>query len=256
MARAALAGFALALAFPAAAQTPPRLLDPTTETVARVSGPWEANAAGGARKCRLQLSPRAAADRQMILGLTAACRAAIPALAAAFRWGLGEDGRIHLFRQDGAALIAFRRDGESFAGADGLTLAPVGGRVSEAPRAASVAATLNALSGETPAADAKRAALAGAYGIGRNEAAADCVVELKRLPGPRGQRGGMVWAASLQEPCADPGLVTFAPAGWRFDDDRIFLVAKRGHAIGFSAGRDGLWRKDPADGRPLWLKRR
>ena len=171
--------------------------------------------------------------------------------------GLGEDGAIHVFKQDGSALYLFRRDaaGSFKSDRDGLALEPIGGRSGEAPRADTVKATLNALNGDTPTRDVERAALAGIYAIGRARDAEDCAIELKRLPGPRPKSGGAVWVAALDESCADDGLRTFNPVGWQYDSGRIFLLAKKGHSIGFTATGGG-WTKDPAAGKPLFMRKK
>lgn len=256
---AAIGGLAClaAAASPAPAQSP-KLLAPTSQPVIAVSGAWEISAEGGERKCRVQLNARETKDRRMILGAPPACKAAMPALTLAAQWALGEDGAIHLYRQDGAALYLFRRDAAGSFKAEGgvdLALEPIGGRSSEAPRSENVAATLNALNGQPPAKDADRAALAGVYALGRERGGDACALELGRMPGPRPKSGGAVWTASLGDACRDDGLRVFDPVGWQFENGRIVLIAKRGVTIGFT--RDGdAWRKDPEAGRPLWMRKK
>lgn len=246
----------LAVGQPASAQAP-RLLAPTSAATTPLAGAWKISGAGE-RACRVQLNVREIHDRHMLLGVPPACKAAMPPLIAAAQWGLGEDGAIHIFKQDGGALYLFRRSaGGAFkSDRDELTLEPIGGRSGEAPRADSVAATLNALSGETPTRDAARAALVGTYAIGRARNTEDCAIELKRLPGPRPKSGGPVWVSALDASCADEGLRTFNPVGWQFEADRIFLLARKGHSIGFTAAPGGEWIKDPVAGRPLWMRKK
>ncbi len=258
----ALVCAAFALAAPQAARAQdarPPLLAPTSQTVVNLAGAWEIASPDGARKCRVQLSPREAAERRMTLGAPPACRMAMPALVGATQWGLGEDGRIHLYKQDGAPLGSFRRELDGLFKAQGwveLTLTAVGGRITEAPRSETVAATLQALTGETPAKDADRAALVGRYNVARMRDADGCMLDLRRIPGPRPKQGGPVWSATLDQACRDEGLRVFDPVGWQYDQGRVFLVAKKGHTIGFTAERDGGWVKDPAAGRPLWMRKR
>jgi hypothetical protein len=237
----------------------PALLAPTSQTVSNLAGAWEIASPDASRKCRVLLNPRETAERRMVLGAPPACRMAMPALTGAAQWGLGEDGRIHLYKQDGAALGAFRRELDGVFRAEGwveLTLTAIGGRPTEAPRAETVAATLQALTGETPAKDVDRAALVGRYNLTRTRDAEGCGLDLRRIPGPRPKQGGPVWSVTLDQACRDDGLRVFDPVGWQYEHGRVFLVARKGHTIGFTAERDGGWVKDPVAGRPLWMRRK
>ncbi len=259
MRRAALLALAT-LAFTAggAAAQSPKLLAPSSQPVAAVSGAWEISLGGGERKCRVQLNAKEIRGRHMLLGAPAACKASIPILTQAAQWGLGEDGAIHLFKPDGGALYLFRRDATGGFKAEGgadLVLEPVGKSAQETPRSESVTATLNALNGTVPAKDADRAALAGSYATGRARDGGACELRLERVPGPRAKSGGPVWTAALDAACRDEGLRVFDPVGWQYENGRIFLLAKRGSSIGFT--RDGgAWRKDPESGRPLWMRKK
>jgi hypothetical protein len=61
--------------------------------------------------------------------------------------------------------------------------------------------------------------------------------------------------ASLAPGCRDQGIVIFDPAGWEIINGRLVLVARKGHKAHFDAQSDASWKKDPAEGKPLSLKR-
>lgn len=256
--RAAFLALALFSLAGAARSQEARLLAPTSPVAAGLSGAWEV-AADAAHICRIQFNRREIAPGRMLLGAPAICRRAIPVMAGAAQWGVGEDARIRLFRGDGGLLLTFRREGEAVFRAEGqasLTLTPLGGRPDETPRRDTVASAMQTLTGEIPERDAARAALAGVYALARSRDGEGCAIELQRLPGPRPKKGGAVWTAALASSCRDEGLRIFDPAGWQYDNGRLFLVARKGHSIGFSADGPGGWRKDPAEGRPLWMRKR
>ena len=258
MRRAGIACAILCLAASSVAAQTPRLLAPTSEVVTALAGVWEISIAGGERKCRVQASSRETKQQRMLFGAPTACKASIPALLAAAEWGVGEDGAIHIFKSGGGALHLFRRDAAGAFKAEGgdLALEPIGGRPGEAKRTDTVSATLNALSGHTPARDADRAALVGVYELGRPGNNSGCAIDLKRLPGPRARTGGAIWVATLDAGCGDEGLRIFNPTGWQYEAGRVFLVAAKGQRIGFTGGGASNWIKDPAAGRPLWMKRK
>ncbi|WP_342360606.1 AprI/Inh family metalloprotease inhibitor [Terrarubrum flagellatum] len=253
---------ALALVFvgPSQAQSPlkTKLLAPTSTPVKAVAGPWQMASADNEAKCLVQFSAREAGGGRMILGSPPACKTKLVVLTSAVQWGLGEDGAIYVFRQNGDLLFSFAREpGGHFKGQNiDLNLSPVGGRSGEAPRSDSVAATLDALNGKPPPRDEQRAALTGAYIVARERNGEGCAIELKQFPGPRPKKGGAIWSAALADSCDDEGLRVFDPVGWQYDDGRIFLVAKKGHTIGFTSDGPAGWKKDPAAGKPLWLRRK
>jgi hypothetical protein len=61
--------------------------------------------------------------------------------------------------------------------------------------------------------------------------------------------------ASLAPGCRDQGLVIFDPAGWEIIDGRLVLSARKGQKAHFDARPDGSWKKDPAEGKTLSLKK-
>ncbi len=126
---------------------------------------------------------------------------------------------------------------------------PSAGANPSAERAASVDTAigrLNSPAAETPTTPTARA---GRYQLLRaNNANTGCVLILDRTrPGPIPLSG----QASLDRGCEDRGLLTFDPAGWIVERDRLFLYARKGHRFGFNIERDGRLVKDPPAGSPL-----
>ena len=52
----------------------------------------------------------------------------------------------------------------------------------------------------------------------------------------------------------DTGLTIFDPVGWRYAGGRLTLVARRGHGTDL-VFENGQWRKDPAVGAPLLMRK-
>jgi hypothetical protein len=61
--------------------------------------------------------------------------------------------------------------------------------------------------------------------------------------------------ASLAPGCRDQGIVVFDPSGWEMAADRLVLVARKGHKAHLDRQPDGTWKKDPAEGKALSLKK-
>jgi hypothetical protein len=65
-------------------------------------------------------------------------------------------------------------------------------------------------------------------------------------------RGG--YKAQLAPACRDNGLVVFDPVAWSIDRaGRLALTARKGHKAHFDL-QDGIWRRDPKEGKELSLK--
>jgi hypothetical protein len=60
--------------------------------------------------------------------------------------------------------------------------------------------------------------------------------------------------AAFEGLCPDTGLTIFDPVGWRYADGRLTLVARRGHGTDL-VFENGQWRKDPAVGAPLLMRK-
>ncbi len=60
--------------------------------------------------------------------------------------------------------------------------------------------------------------------------------------------------AQLAPACRDQGLVIFDPVGWQMDRGRLALTARKGHRVLFDRQPDGIWLRDPKEGKPLSLR--
>jgi hypothetical protein len=245
--------------------TPEAKLLPIDHPAIRASaGGWEIESDKG-RKCRLQLNPK---DKRpdLMVGVPAPCRRSIPGLAAVQLWGIGEDGRVVLRDAKGQPLGEFTRAGEGpmtgRLGNAALTLQPTSGRYPDPARMAALAAVA---SGPQPRDDFTLAPppppdqTPGIYVMLRAQKREACRLQL--LPEPMPVTRGAppprpeVRAARFVGNCPDVGISTFDPVGWRWADQRLFLVARKGHEAGFSYGTDGLWRRDPPVGQVLMMRR-
>ncbi len=96
-----------------------------------------------------------------------------------------------------------------------------------------------------PAQESAAGAGAGRYALLREENKdSGCLVNL--LPGGRAQLG---------PGCKDQGLVVFDPIGWSTGRNSIILRARKGHRVNFILKTDGTWLREPADKRPLALRK-
>ena len=88
-------------------------------------------------------------------------------------------------------------------------------------------------------------ASAGRYAMLREENKdSGCLVNL--LPGGRAQLG---------PGCKDQGIAVFDPIGWGAGRNSIVLRARKGHRVEFVHKSDGTWLREPADKRPLGLRK-
>lgn len=242
----------------AGAQTPPDLVAASAPEIKALAGAWDVTAVASSKRCRIQLNGAQPGREQLVAGIQPPCRVAIPALTPVLAWGLGKDGRIHLLAGDGRTVLAFQgRPAEK--GGLRFLAGPAGGEIAleateqryEAGRRnAAVAAALTAVQAPaTGTADPAAAAAAGRYTVTRDPKQPGCVVTLALEPATIEKAR----KATLDPACADAGLKVFDPAGWRMEGERLFLVARKGHTIGFSRTREGHLFKDPPQGRPLLM---
>ena len=253
-----LAGICLLLSTGAAAiaQTSPDLVAAGAPEIKALAGGWDVVAEGTGRRCRIQLNGAQPGRDVLVAGIQPPCRTAIPALVPVLGWALGKDGRIRLTAADGRAVLTFENrkqaDGTlrfvaSGSGPD-IVLEAAGQRYEAQKRNTAV---VNAVTGlqatAAPVADPALAAAAGRYTVSREPKQPGCVVTLTLEPSALDKAR----KATLDPACTDAGLKVFDPAGWRIEGERLFLVARKGHAIGFSKTREGNYFKDPPQGRPL-----
>jgi hypothetical protein len=261
----ALVAGAQSFAQTAPAAAPATKLLPVDHPAIRASaGGWEIEGERG-RKCRLQLNPKEKRP-DLVVGVPAPCRRSIPALAAVQGWGIGEDGRVVLRDAKGQTLGEFTRTGEGpMTGQIGkatLTLQPSSGRYPDPVRMAALAAAAAqpqtrqdfSLAPPPPAAETP-----GVYVMLRAQNKEACRVQLlaepmqatRGAPPPRPEVKGARFVGN----CPDVGISIFDPVGWRMSDQRLFLIARKGHEAGFSHGTDRLWRRDPAVGQVLMMRK-
>jgi hypothetical protein len=60
--------------------------------------------------------------------------------------------------------------------------------------------------------------------------------------------------AQLAPACRDQGLVVFDPVNWRLEQGRLALTARKGHKVYFERQADGIWQRDPKEGKALALR--
>jgi hypothetical protein len=233
--------------------TPPsELLSPSSDASKTVAGQWDLAVPKNNLKCRIQLN-LVAKQTKATVGMPAPCRRSMGAMGRAEAWGLTPQGTIRMLDSKGESLAEFARADagvlKASIAANDFTMEPVSGRYPSPERIASVDAAVRRLN--QPMADnpATPVAVSGRYKLFRaNNADTGCVLMLDRTqPGPVSQSG----KASLEKGCADKGLMTFDPAGWLVERDRMFLYARKGHRFGFNIDRSGTLTKDPAMGSPL-----
>ena len=249
------AGAALAQA-PQAGSAPQagaaELLPPTSDAVRTVSGQWDLAVPKNNLKCRIQLNV-VGTPAQATVGMPTACRRSMGSMGKAEFWALTDRGAVRILGPKNELLAEFSRADagllKAAVGANDFTMEPMSGRYPSPERMASVDAAVRRLNAPQADNPATPAAVAGRYKLFR-AAGADtgCVIMLDRsLPGPVAQSG----RASLERGCDDKGLLTFDPAGWIVERDRMFLYARKGHRFGFNIERDGQLTKDPPQGSPL-----
>jgi hypothetical protein len=213
-----------------------------SDAVKTIAGQWDIAVPRNNLKCRIQLN---VVGRNPVasVGMPAPCRKSFGSMGNAQYWELTSKGTVRLVAQKGERLAEFTR-------ADaGVLKATVGSNEFTPERIASVDSTMTRLTQPQAEAPETPSAVAGRYQLLRaNNADTGCILMLDRtLPGPIAKSG----KASLEKGCADQGLMTFDPAGWIVERDRMFLYARKGHRTGFNIERGGELVKDPPAGAPL-----
>jgi hypothetical protein len=232
------------------------LLPPTSDAARTVSGQWDLAVPKNNLKCRIQLNV-VGTPAQATVGMPTACRRSMGSMGRAEFWALTDRGAIRILGPKNELLAEFSRADsgqlKAAVGANDFTMEPMNGRYPSPERMASVDAAVRRLNAPQADNPATPVAVAGRYKLFR-AAGADtgCVMMLDRsLPGPVAQSG----RASLERGCEDKGLLTFDPAGWIVERDRMFLYARKGHRFGFNIERDGQLTKDPPQGSPLLARK-
>jgi hypothetical protein len=94
--------------------------------------------------------------------------------------------------------------------------------------------------------------LPGRYQMMRQQNREACRLVLS--PPAAGQNPAATAEAAFEGRCQDTGLTIFDPVGWRYAGGRLSLVARRGHSVDL-VFENGQWRKDPAVGAPLLMRK-
>ncbi|MGL4323632.1 MAG: AprI/Inh family metalloprotease inhibitor [Beijerinckiaceae bacterium] len=226
------------------------------QAVITMAGAWDMSTADGARRCRVTFNRSAGSGDFMLVGIPPPCRTSMPQLGKRNGWALTGDGTIHFGPAGDDPVIVFTKNIDTSYSSGSLKLEPVGRSAHGEQRSNIVAAAAAQIAPSSPAQNMARAKFAGRYTIARSPAEVGCPLTLQTTPVRIQGAADGVWAASLAADCRDDGLKVFSPAGWRFESERIFLVAKKGHSIGFTSEQNGAnWVKDPPAGRPLMMKR-
>lgn len=243
-------------ALPAAAQTAPlpRGADKAPDAIRRWLGAWELELSGAARSCTVTLGAEAAGNRRQ-LRFPATCRRALPILDTAMSWTLNGAGQPQFMDAGGKELVGFQ-NGTPEAGLDGKGSDGKAYRLVSrdhprvAPRQAQnpAATAAQRVTLVDPATAPSPDSVPGRYVLMRQQNREACRLVLSP-PSADGRQ-----PAAFEGLCADTGLTIFDPAAWRYAGGRLTLVARRGHGTDL-VFENGQWRKDPAVGAPLMMRK-
>ncbi len=256
---AAVTVLALLSVSPAPAQTAPlpRGAEKAPEALKPFIGAWDIEKLGASRECTVTFGAEAAGQGRQ-LRFPATCRRALPILTGVVAWDVA-DGSPRLLDGHGKAVIIFsdKADpGRRGKGSDGAQygLDPSGyvrAQQRPAPSQAELAATAAARpTAVDPASAPAVASVPGRYAVMRQAGREVCKLALST--NPSANAGAFV--TSFDGLCPDTGLTIFSPVAWRYEAGRLELIARKGHKIEL-VFEGGQWRKDPAVGAPLMLKK-
>ena len=259
--RALLMTAVLVLSASAQAQTPapPRGADKAPDTLRPLIGAWDLELVGASRLCTVTFGTEAAATGRQ-LRFPAICRRALPILSEVSNWSLAPNGRPRLNDAAGKPVISFEETGADKRlqgkGSDGkqYSLDPKGyprtARNVPPTRSEAAAQAAQRPTAIDPASAPAPETLPGRYMLMRQQNREACRLTL--APGPVAASGSA--PATFEGSCGDTGLAIFDPAGWRYAAGRLTLVARKGHGVDL-VFENGQWRKDPAVGAPLLMRK-
>lgn len=234
------------------------------------AGQWDMSLNDTNRKCRITLHADSAVSG-FVLAMPAGCRRAMPILADVGSWKVASAQILQLDDAGGKVILEFAPgatglsatgpEGETYqlSAANGTRLAqakpvPVPGFQPSVAAAAPPPPTTPAVAAKPvlpAAATLKPAELSGRYSIFR-EGGKDTGCMLTLDDKTRGLKGNK---AALAPACRDQGLVIFDPAGWSLEKGHLTLTARKGHQTHLDLQDDGMWLKDPKEGKSLSLKK-
>jgi hypothetical protein len=240
-------------------------------SVEKLTGQWDLSLNDTNRRCRLVLR----ADELgpgLALAMPAGCRRAMPLLTEIGTWKLQPGDHVTFADAQGKEVLAFLPDGDGPLLAKGpegetyrlsaaessaqgqrfgdLPAVPVPGF--ETPAPASAPLTMAATTAPAAASSVRPDEIAGRYSVLR-EGGKDTGCMLTLDAKARGLKGGN--KALLAPACRDQGIIIFDPVGWAIEKGRLKLTARKGHHAIFEQKGDGIWEKDPKEGKALSLKK-
>lgn len=242
------------------AQTPPlpRGAETAPATIRPLLGAWDLEQLGAPRKCTITLGAESAANGRQVR-FPATCHRALPILGQVVSWSAGSNGLPQLNDAGGKPVIAFARakpdadlEGKATDGKQYALSSKDHPRVARPPvaSAAEQSATFAARPTAVDPAKAPPAeSLPGRYSMMRQANREACRLHLSGPPDASGRA-----PAAFDGRCDDTGLTIFDPVGWRYVAGRLALIARRGHSVEL-VFENGQWRKDPAVGAPLLLRK-
>jgi Protease inhibitor Inh len=240
-------------------------------SVEKLVGQWDLSLNDTNRRCRLVLRTEQIGPG-LALGMPAGCRRAMPLLSDVGSWTLQPGDHVTFADAHGKEVLAFMPDGNGpllakgpegeiyrLSAADtsaqgqhfgGLPEGPVPGFETPAPGPAPMVVAATTTPGA--ASSAKPDEIAGRYSVLR-EGGKDTGCMLTLDAKARGLKGGN--KALLAPACRDQGIIIFDPVGWTLEKGRLKLTARKGHHAIFDQKGDGIWEKDPKEGKALGLKK-
>lgn len=256
---AVIAALTLLPTLPAGAQTAPlpRGAAQAPEALKPFIGAWDIEKLGASRKCTVTFGAEVAGQGRQVR-FPATCRRALPILDDVVAWDVSS-GAPRLLDGAGKAVLAFEekadpgRRGKASDGAQ-YGLDPAGyvrAAQRPTPGRAELAATAAARpTAVDPATAPAAGSVPGRYAVMRQAGRDICKLVLSTSPS--GNAGA--FTTSFDGLCPDTGLTIFSPIAWRYEAGRLELIARKGHKVEL-VFEGGQWRKDPAVGAPLMLKK-
>lgn len=254
-----LAALAVLVAPAALAQAVlPRGAERAPEALKPFIGAWDLEKLGASRKCTVTFGAEAGGQGRRVR-FPATCRRALPILGEVVAWDVSSAGAPRLLDGAGKAVVSFDEKadpGRRGKGSDGSQygLDPKGyvrAAARPAPSRAELAATAAARpTAVDPATAPAAGSLPGHYAVMRQPGRDVCRIVLSTSPSANA--GASV--ANFDGLCPDTGLTIFSPVAWRYEAGRLELIARKGHKVELIF-EGGQWRKDPAVGAPLLLKK-